>query len=147
MGTRRTYTPEQRREALELYREHGPAEAARRCGIASGTIRQWALKSGLTSERAKTARANVEALRLTWAQRRGEICVRAGEVASNMLEEAAAAGNSRKARDFMGAFEIGVRTAQLLDGAPTERVASEVELREQVHRMRDELAARRVVNQ
>src|SRR5215471_16334098 len=35
-------TDEQREEALRLYVEHGPAEAARRTGWRAATIRQWA---------------------------------------------------------------------------------------------------------
>ncbi len=35
------YTAEQRDAALELYREVGPAEAGRRLGIPSGTVRSW----------------------------------------------------------------------------------------------------------
>ena len=40
-----------RAEALRTYAEHGPAEAARRTGVRSGTIRQWAFRAGVTSPR------------------------------------------------------------------------------------------------
>lgn len=140
---RRTYTQAERAHALELYVEHGPAEASRRSGIPSGTIRQWALREGLVKARAEGVRANVDAMRLTWAQRRGEICVRAGEVAANLLERADGSERSRDASDFMRGFAVAVDKAQLLDGAPTERVASQVERVEKVKQMRDELAARR----
>lgn len=45
MGT--SYTDEQKAEALELYMEHGPAEASRLCDIPSGTIRSWAYRADL----------------------------------------------------------------------------------------------------
>jgi len=35
--------------ALDLYREFGPAEAARRTGVRSGTIRVWAHRAGISS--------------------------------------------------------------------------------------------------
>ncbi len=40
-----------RAEALRIYAERGPAEAARRTGVRSGTIRQWAFRAGVTSPR------------------------------------------------------------------------------------------------
>ena len=40
-----------RDEALELYREVGPAKAARQLGLESGTIRAWAHRAGITSTR------------------------------------------------------------------------------------------------
>jgi len=43
----RTYTPEQREEALRLIAEVGPAEAARQLGLKSGTLRSWASRAGL----------------------------------------------------------------------------------------------------
>jgi len=38
-----------RDRALELYREVGPAEAARQLGLKSGTIRSWASRAGVSS--------------------------------------------------------------------------------------------------
>jgi len=38
-GAPRIYTDDEKKEALELYRQHGPAEASRRTGIKSATIR------------------------------------------------------------------------------------------------------------
>ena len=83
MGTdaRRTYTPEQKAEALALYVEHGPAEASRRCDIPAATIRQWGKRAGKTSPRAEQAVAGAEAARKTWAQRKGEVALLAGEEA------------------------------------------------------------------
>lgn len=46
-----TYPAEVRAEALRVYAEHGPAEAARRTGARSGTIRRWAFRAGVTSPR------------------------------------------------------------------------------------------------
>ena len=38
-----------RERALELYREVGPAEAARQLGLKAGTIRVWAHREGISS--------------------------------------------------------------------------------------------------
>jgi transposase-like protein len=38
-----------RDRALELYREVGPAEAARQLGLKSGTLRSWASRAGVSS--------------------------------------------------------------------------------------------------
>jgi transposase-like protein len=52
----RRYTDEERTKALDLYLEHGPAEAGRRTGISARTIATWARRAGLKSESAaKTA--------------------------------------------------------------------------------------------
>jgi transposase-like protein len=47
MGRPPKYTPEQKMAALDLYAEHGPSEAARRCGISKNTIVSWARRGGM----------------------------------------------------------------------------------------------------
>ena len=138
-----SYTADQRRKALDLYLEHGPAEAGRRTGIPSATIRSWARREDVTSERAEAAQAGAAAARLTWAQRRAEVCMRSGALAEELLDRAEASSKSREVRDYMASVTMAVNTAQLLDGAPTARVVSEVERRERVKALRDDLAERR----
>lgn len=70
MGERRTYTPEQREEALYLYVQVGPAEAARRTGIPAKTIASWAGRSGMQSDAPEKTEAAVAAASLTIAQRK-----------------------------------------------------------------------------
>lgn len=83
MSRRRTYTDEQKAEALALYAEVGPAEAARRTGIAAGTIASWASRttaevdampdpSVATARRAQMA-ANVEAAVLGLEERKARL--------------------------------------------------------------------------
>lgn len=140
----RTYPAAEREEALRLYAELGPAEAARQTGIPAGTVRSWAARSGATGERTEQATAAVEAARLTWAQRRAEIRTRAGEAAAGFLERAVEAKGTRDVRNLMGGFAVAVDKAQLLDGEATERVeVSEDERRQRVAKLRDDLAARR----
>lgn len=64
------YTTAQREEALELYLDHGAAETARRTGIALGTLKSWASRSGVASAATETTAAAVEAHRLTVAERK-----------------------------------------------------------------------------
>lgn len=147
-GHPRTYTPEQREEALRLYLEVGAAEAARRLEIPAATVRKWAQRAGLTAARREHAQAAIESARLTWAQRRGEIVVRFGEAADGFLTKARKTKSARNARDLMAAADMAVKNAQLLsDGAtgrvelsPTERRQRVLELRDKA---RDELAERR----
>ena len=147
MGTdaRRSYTAEQKAKALDLYIEHGAAEAERRCDVPSTTIRKWAERAGLTNARANHATAATEAARKTWAQRKSEVALLAGAeseaIVRQMLETPSAQAKAYLAR----AFALMVDKTQLLEGGATGRVeVSTAEEREQrVHELRDEVAARR----
>lgn len=55
------YTDKQKTEALELYMEHGPAEASRQCDIPSGTIRSWAYRADLPRLRYEKTEAATKA--------------------------------------------------------------------------------------
>ncbi len=141
----RKHTPQQREQALALYVEHGPAEASRRCGVPSATIRGWAMRAGMSSPRAEQAKAGAQAAKLTWAQRRAEVALGSGEAAAELLTRIRKTTKPREAADWSRAFAICVDKAQLLDGGATGRVeVSSAEEREQrVRELRDELAARR----
>lgn len=43
------YPQDVRDRALDLYRQSGPIEAARRTGVKAGTVRVWAYRAGITS--------------------------------------------------------------------------------------------------
>lgn len=115
--TRRSYSDDQRAEALRLYVEVGPAEAGRLLSIPAATVRKWAERSDLTlkDERGRSVAAAVEGARLTWAQRRADVAQRAGDAAAIFLERALEAG-PRGAADLMRAFKIALDSAQLLSG-------------------------------
>jgi transposase-like protein len=66
---KRSYTDEQRATALALYRERGPAEASRRCGVPSATISKWAQRAGAVTETRQKVKAAVEAARLSREQK------------------------------------------------------------------------------
>lgn len=61
---RRTYTPEQRAEALELYAAEGPTAVQTKLGIAKATVAYWASSNGIRSVRNERTAAATEAARL-----------------------------------------------------------------------------------
>lgn len=140
----RTYSAEQREAALELYREVGPNEAGRRLDIPSPTIRAWARRAGVASQRAEHVRAAVEGARLTWEQRRGALTDKAGEAAEEFLAKARDA-NPSNASFLMRAFDVAVKSASLLSGDPTERVAVS-DLEQEIQRELEELARAKACN-
>lgn len=142
MTRRRTYTDEQKAEALALYAEVGPAEASRRTGIASGTIASWASRTAsgdggtLATKRVEHQQANVESLKAKWAERRLVMVDEIGTVAHMALaqvQEAVLTGKGRDAKDFATTMAILVDKAQLLGGDATQRQES--------RQLRDELLA------
>jgi transposase-like protein len=78
---RRTYTDTQRAEALQLYLEHGPAEAARRTGIAEGTLKSWASRNGVAPVATEQRSARVAGAQLSLADRKLQL-------ASDLLDDA-----------------------------------------------------------
>lgn len=70
---RRTFTDEQRAEALALYAEHGAAEAARMMGIAKGTVMSWASRAGLAMHATETTTVATEASLASLAQRKAQL--------------------------------------------------------------------------
>jgi len=140
------HAQDQKREALELYRQVGPAEASRRTGIKSATIRSWAHRNGEAgSEGAEQTRAATETARLSWAQRRAELTDDTGAVAAQMLERIKVSKRSSDARALAQAFSVLIDRAQLLDGGVTSRVevSDPEDLAARVRGLRDDLAARR----
>lgn len=140
---RRTWTPEQRRHALVVYVDHGPAEAARRTGIPSATIASWAHRNGVQTRCIATTRAATEHSRLRWEERRAEMVHEIGAVAALALERAHAeldAGHARNAKDLATTMAILVDKAQLLAGDATSR--SEVRTVDQIDAQVEQLVAR-----
>lgn len=145
-GAPRAYTDEEKQEALELYRQHGPADASRRTGIKSATIRSWAHRNGEAgSEGAEQTRAATETARLSWAQRRAELTDETGAVAAAILDRIKVSRRSSDARALAQAFSVLIDRAQLLDGGATSRVevSDPEDLAARVRGLRDDLAARR----
>jgi hypothetical protein len=76
---KRQHTPEQIATALDLYREHGPAEAARLIagmgvtGISKRLIATWARRRGVVESRRLRAEERIEAAEQSNEQRRTEL--------------------------------------------------------------------------
>ncbi len=66
------YTDDQRRKAVNLYIQHGTAEAARQTGISGRTVTRWAKAADVSQDRTKTDAARQELARKN-AERRERI--------------------------------------------------------------------------
>src|SRR5204862_2492768 len=91
-----TYTEEQRAEALKLYAEVGPAEAARRLPfeVSAATVRKWASRAGLRSERASRTRAATEAAMESYRERRTRLSTKFAQLAEECVDKAREANPS-----------------------------------------------------
>lgn len=69
----RRHTDEQIAEAVELHRIHGPAEAARRTGIAKQTIASWARRRGVQTDAPMRTREATEVAAASAEKRRAEL--------------------------------------------------------------------------
>lgn len=83
---KRTYTPEQRAEALQLYETQGPKRAAKETGIPRNTITTWAQTAGVSSSRASKTRAASDALSADAANRRAAAALKAITLADKLLD-------------------------------------------------------------
>lgn len=61
MPAAKTYTQEQKDEALALYETHGPTAVEKQLGIPKNTVAGWARKSGTRTVRPERVRAAIEA--------------------------------------------------------------------------------------
>lgn len=144
--TRRRYTPEQRAEAVALYREHGPREAARRLGFDAGTIVGWAKAAGVQTLGSKQTAAATAKIKITMEARRTQLAERLLEVAANLVERIDSADTrASDARALAVPVGIFVEKSQLLSGAATSRpdVVEPADRARRLAEVRDELASRR----
>ena len=70
---RREYTAEERAEALRLYVEVGPCEAARRLGMDKRLVSKWAKKTGVATVATQKNLEGVEAAEAKAAHLRGKL--------------------------------------------------------------------------
>jgi transposase-like protein len=119
---RRTYTDAERAEALALYESEGPSAVQAKLGIAKATVAGWAKRTGTRTVRNERTAAAVEAARLSWEERRGDLVHRMGEVAERALERAdleVRTGSANDAKNLATTMAILVDKAQLLSGGAT----------------------------
>lgn len=138
------HSQEERAHALDAYLDFGPAEASRRSGVPSGTIRSWAHRAGLTGPAHGRTAAATEAAQVAWASRRLALTDETGEAAAEVLARLRVARKSLDAQRFAAAFASLIEKAELLSGGATSRLEiPEDDLRERVQGLRDDIAARR----
>ena len=124
MPGKRSYTAQQKAEALELYRTDGPTAVEHDLGIPKGTATRWAQAAGVTTVSTENTRVRVEAARVKWEERRVALAHESGSVADLALSVARqnlAAGKARDAQSAATTYAILVDKAQLLTGAATSR--------------------------
>lgn len=135
----RTYTVEQRKEALTIWAEHGLLTASEKTGIPQGTIATWTNAAGMRRKPELQGRAaaaiqatiqwNLNQAAEMWAERCAVLVTRLAATtvaALDAVDGAIASGDLRSAKDGMIAFAVAVDKAQLLTGGATGRHESEI---------------------
>jgi len=131
------YSKNARETALVIYKEQGPAEAAKQTGINGGTIRKWAVEAGVTEDRTKNTRKATEAAAADAARKREQIKLdcrnRAVDLINRMAEQHTMfvgkdgkrvevdRADASACREYAIAVGILVDKAELLDGRATSR--------------------------
>jgi len=120
---RRSYTDDERETALDLYVDHGPAEASRITGIPIQTISTWAVNSGRSELRSEQLSGAVKASKLAWEARRADLSTEIGAVAELALRRCREGLESGEisAKDAAVVTAVMVDKAQLLTGGATAR--------------------------
>jgi transposase-like protein len=122
--TRTRYSDEQKREALDLFLEHGSSEAGRRTGIPAGTIAAWASRSGITGPPTPEVVNALAVQAASMAERKQALARDLGTLAAKAVAKLAQRieADDVNARDLVSALTAAVDRMQLLTGAATERV-------------------------
>lgn len=136
-NSRGQYSAKAKKEALRIYTEEGPGEAAKQTGISATTIRNWARRSGATVDREKRTQRATEAAAAAAAVKRERLKVECREKALELLdrfdrqhEYFVGKDGDRKAldnpqagdiKDYAIAIGVLIDKAELLDGRATSR--------------------------
>jgi len=83
---RRTYTPAQKAEALNLYETDGTRAASKQTGIPVSTIQSWANKAGIRTVRTEKAHAQVEAASIDAAKIRALVTTKTIGLADTLID-------------------------------------------------------------
>ena len=117
-----TYTDTQKAQALNLYDEHGTAEAARRTGISPTSIKRWAAQAGrvVRTNAEKTTKAHAaaaERVQRAWGDYREGEALGAGAAATRMRSLAVDAAEGTEATEEV--YDEGTgRSRVVTTGAP-----------------------------
>jgi transposase-like protein len=168
---RRTYTDDQKAQALELYAEAGPTAVEKAMGIPKATVTNWGRAAGVKTVRNENAAVRMEAARLTFEERRVTLAHALLDDVNRLRAELFAPVVQRQAmtvsdgqnmgshveivdihldeptfgekKAILTSIGIAVDKVQLLSGAATSRTEVTVPADEVVAGLRDELAERR----
>lgn len=155
MGEYRKSTPEERAQAIEIYRTDGPSEAARQMGFSKASVCAWAKAAGVKTEAPQLISTATELSsarrKLSMAEWREEmtellreISVTAAGVEAKLLAQK---GKSTPTLEKATAARVkSISDLMLLTGEATQRIGLSGDVHEQaeqVARLRDELAERR----
>ncbi len=120
MTERRTYTAEQKAEALAMYPEYGAAGTSRALGIPKGTLMTWAYRAGVKSHVAETMRVAQAASHAAFKARMTELLAEVAELGSIRQIEILASDDA-KLYEITGAVTRAIHDLQLLSGEATDR--------------------------
>lgn len=127
---RTQHSPEAKAEALRLMVDVGLAEAARRTGIAKGTIASWAARTGTTMAPLEQRHQIAKEASVAWQVRKVEFGERLSTIAAkaaDRLEERLDTDRTAGVRDLAATMAVLVDKAQLLTGGATARTETHVE--------------------
>lgn len=121
-----SYTDDQRKHAVALADEVGPAEASRRTGIPRRTISAWREPAQADVEKTQAARAaGNERVQRQWADFREQEALSAGAAANRLRQkivESAERNDASMTRSAAVAYGILIDKAELLSGQATQRI-------------------------
>lgn len=151
MGKHAPYPSEVRARAVELYLEHGAAEASRRLvaeghpKVRANTIAAWAVRAGVTLTRSENVQASIERSHASIEERRVRLADQLMDLAKQSAEQASQAIADASLRDLVGAWDYAIKNAQLLTGAATARTETLGDPKAKAIEVLDELAERRKI--
>lgn len=143
---RTRYTDATKARAVQLFRDHGAAEAARRLHadgttVNPGTIRAWASRTGVATARREELEAHVATASLTAEARKANLAQQMLTIAEAAAAKELELLDTADLRSVVGARTRAIHDLQLLTGAATSR--TETTAPDQLHSKIDELAQRR----
>ena len=117
------YTDAQKAEAVNLYVEVGPTEAAKQTGISRRSINTWANQAGHTAQaNIKKTEAAREVLASATAVKREELREVLLDAGIHHVKQSIAAESGRDAQAYMTGAGIGIDKYRLEMGEATEVV-------------------------
>lgn len=125
---KRTYTQEQRDEALELYETEGTTSASKKLGIPKNTIQGWARKSGVRTVRQSKTQAATDAARSDSAKTRALLEARSYELAdlasAEMIRRLTEEAATIESKDLTPMFGVSVDKGLAISRADSDNGAS-----------------------